>query len=102
MALIDDVKNKCYITAADDLTTNRIERILADAKIKIARLIGVSDGFTFENAGEERELLLNYVWYAWNDAENEFKNNYIDDIQALRFKHEVEQYKAADEVASND
>lgn len=92
MELLEAVKDKCYITTDDLKTLQRLTRIVEDSTIKIARLIGVADDFDFSAAGEERELLLNYCWYAWNDCENEFKDNYLDDILAIRQKYEVLYY----------
>lgn len=99
MSLINDAKLKCYITSEESAEINRLQRIVDDAEIKIARLIGVDDGFDFEDPSTARELLLNYIWYAWNDSENEFKTNYIDDIMAERRLHEVERY--AEKEANN-
>lgn len=97
MELLTIAKSKCYITTDEAEVMNRLQRIVDDAQVKISRLIGAKN-IDFTQAGEERELFLNYVWYAWNDAENEFKTNYLDDILALRLKYEVEQYADEEEV----
>lgn len=92
--LITKVKRKCYITDTNETTTNRLNDIITDSLTKVKRMIGVSADFDFEAEGNEEELELfkNYCWYAWNDSSNEFKDNYLDDINSLHHKHEVEQY----------
>lgn len=93
-ALIDKVKRKCYITDSSQLTTEKLHDILNSALPKIKRLIGVSNDFDFEAEGNEEELalLMNYCWYDWNDATNEFNENYLEDINSLHHKHEVLNY----------
>lgn len=92
--LIEEVKIKCYITDTNEQTTTRLKNIIKSASPKVKRMIGVSNEFDFEEEGneEELELFVNYCWYAWNDSTNEFKDNYLDDINSLHHKHEVEQY----------
>ena len=92
--LISKVKRKCYITDTNETTINRLNDIITDSLSKVKRMIGVSTNFDFEAEGNEEELELfkNYCWYAWNDSSNEFKNNYMDDINSLHQKHEVKQY----------
>ena len=93
-SLIDKVKLKCYITDTNITTNTRLEDLITDSLTKVKRMIGVSANFDFELKGNEEELELfkNYCWYAWNDSSNEFKDNYLDDINSIRHKHEVEQY----------
>lgn len=97
--LLNEVKTRCYITDPNEFTTNRLNRIITNSIPKIRRMIGVDDSFDFENAdnSEELELLLNYCWYAWNDATHEFKDNYLDDINSLHHKHMVEQNDTEEE-----
>lgn len=93
-SLIDEVKRKCYITDTSEITTNRVKDIIKEALPSVKRMIGVSADFDFEKEGNEEELKLfkNYCWYDWNDSINEFKDNYLDDINSLHHKHEVTQY----------
>ena len=92
--LINEVKRKCYITDTNELTLSRLNDIIKDSLTKVKRMIGVSTDFDFTEEGNEEELELfkNYCWYAWNDSINEFKDNYLDDINSIHHKHEVEQY----------
>lgn len=98
--LLEKVKRKCYITDTSEITTLRLEDIITNANTKLKRLIGVSDDFDFEAKGNEEELdlFLNYCWYDWNDASNEFKNNYLGDIISIRQKYEVVQYNDSEEA----
>ena len=93
--LINEVKIKCYITDTSEQTLNRLTNILKDGLPTVKRMIGVSNDFDFEAEGNEEELKLfkNYCWYDWNDCSNEFKTNYLDDINSIRHKHEVLQYE---------
>jgi len=97
--LLEKVKRKCYITDTSEFTNLRLTDITSGALTSIKRLIGVSSVFDFEEEGNEEELnlLLNYCWYDWNDASNEFKNNYLDDINSIRHKHEVLQHESEEE-----
>lgn len=92
--LLSKVKRKCYITDTNELTTQRLTDIITSSLTKVKRMIGVNAEFDFEMVGneEELELFLNYCWYVWNDSTNEFKDNYLDDINSLHHKHEVTQY----------
>ena len=97
--LLERVKRKCYITDTNELTNLRLTDIVNNANTKIKRLIGVSDDFNFEEVGNEEELdlFLNYCWYDWNDSSNEFTTNYLNDINSIRHKFEVEQYDSEEE-----
>ena len=92
--LISKVKRKCYITDTNTTTINRLNDMITISLPKVKRMIGVSADFDFgiEGNEEELDLFLNYCWYAWNDSSNEFKDNYLDDINSLHRKHEVDQY----------
>lgn len=96
--LINEVKIKCYITDMSEQTTNRITNIIKYALPTVKRMIGVCPDFDFEAEGNEEELklLVNYCWYDWNDCGNEFKTNYLDDINSIRHKHEVLRYAEAE------
>lgn len=99
ITLLERVKRKCYITDTNEVTISRLNDIITNGLTKIKRLIGVSNDFDFEAKGNEEELdlFLNYCWYDWNDASNEFKTNYLGDINSIRQKHEVEQYASEEE-----
>lgn len=96
--LLDLVKRKCYQVTDNDSDENilRLKDIILDAEIKVKNMIGIDDNFyklhkktLFTEPGEERDLLLNYCFYAWNDKTEYFKHNYLDDILSLRSKYEI-------------
>lgn len=93
--LLNEIKIKCYITDTSDITVQRLTNIVKEALPTVKRMLGVSPDFDFEAEGNEEELKLlkNYCWYDWNDCANEFKINYLDDINSLRHKYEVKQYE---------
>lgn len=93
--LIEEVKRKCYITDTNESTINRLRDVVKEAIPTVKRMLGLENvDFNFEAEGNEEELKLfkNYCWYDWNDSINEFKDNYLDDINSLHHKHEVKQY----------
>lgn len=87
--LIDKVKKKCYITDISKEITDRLTDIIDDGIIKISDKIGIVGDFDFSKPSKERDLLLNYCFYAWNDSANEFDINYLNDIMQIRQKYEV-------------
>lgn len=97
--LFQIAKSKCYLT--DDLSPEektRLQYIVEDAIVKIAHYIGVPSDFDFTQPGFARELFKNYVWYAWNDCEEEFASNYQNDIYiAQNYYSSDESESAADE-----
>jgi len=94
--LISLVKSKCYQVSDDDSEENisRLEIIMEDAEIKVKSMLGITDkNFDFAKPGKERDLFLNYCFYAWNDKTEFFKNNYLDDIMSIRAEYEVKYRK---------
>ena len=55
---------------------------------------------TIRKPGQENLLYVNYCYYAWNDAEDDFFANYFDDIMQARRKWEVIQYAEEKEGAA--
>ena len=99
--LFDLIKRKCYqiTTSDDDDTAKRLKDTILDAIPKLTRIIGVpkDEKIDFKIPGEERDLLKNYCFYAWNDKEAQFKDNYLDDIMVIRSKYEVKSFVGEDE-----
>ena len=96
-ALFNLVKRKCYQTTDDNTNDNiqRLSDIMLDAEVKIKNLIGVNEKETidFSKPSLERDLFLNYCFYAWNDKIEFFKDNYLSDILDCRAKREVSSNK---------
>lgn len=97
--MLEKVKRKCYITDNSDKTIDRLKDVIESALPRIKRMLGVSGEFDFEEEGNEEEyaLFLNFCWYAWNDSDHEFNDSYLEDINSLRHKHEVDQYDSEEE-----
>lgn len=87
--LIDKVKNKCYITDSSEETEARLTDIVDDAIVSLTHQLGLASDFDFSAPSQERALLLNYCFYTWNDAQDEFTANYLSDILQIRHKNEV-------------
>ncbi|MFR1851190.1 MAG: hypothetical protein ACLTK6_15680 [Clostridium perfringens] len=87
MDLLQRLKEKLNITWAEEETENRLQIILEDAKLTLNYKLGAEIDYS---SGMERSLLLNYCMYAWNNCENEFDDNYFNNIMQLRQKYEVQ------------
>lgn len=93
--LTAQVKRKLNITWSDDDTDARVEDIISSAKPIIRHKLGITDEeFDFGTAGLENTLLLSYCLYEWNNAVNEWDNNYANEILQARAKYEVAHYTA--------
>lgn len=98
--LIQKAKQKCYIERTEDgELLDRLTMLLEDAQVKVAHVIGVSEDFDFAKPGLARELFLNYIWYAWNDAQDEFEHNYLSDIMTAQAYYGIKTGEAADHEA---
>ena len=95
--LIDKVKKKCYITDISDDMIDRLKDIVDDAIIKISKKLGIVGDFDFSKPSQERDLFLNYCFYAWNDSSDEFDQNYLNDIMQIRNYYEVKQNAETEE-----
>ena len=90
--LVGQVKDKCKITWSDDATERVVRDELIPSACSIIRFkIGIPDDidFDFSAAGIEHRLLINYCFYAWHDADDDFERNYAADIAHARRLWEV-------------
>ncbi len=89
--LIRAVKLKCYISIYEDDSEmqERLLNLMSDAQTEVSHLIGLPCNFDFSAAGPARALFLNYMWYSFNDAQNEFESNYLSDIIKCRDYYSV-------------
>lgn len=93
--LMGQVRRKLNITWDDDDTTARVEEIIDSAIPSLIHKLGIVDPeFDFSTPGMENNLFKSYCLYAWNHCENEFDDNYANDIAQVRAKHEVSGYLA--------
>lgn len=91
--LLEQVKQKCNITWHDEDTEKRITKIVNSAIPTLKHKLGISQNdFDFSEDGMENTLFLNYCFYEWNHALNEFDDNYSNDIAQIRAKYEVQYY----------
>jgi hypothetical protein len=91
--LLAQVRRKLNITWEDTDTDNRVYDIMKQARAKIIDVVGINDPeFDFVGDGTENTLYLAYCLYLFNHCENEFDNNYREDIMQARARHEVRQY----------
>lgn len=94
-ALFEQVKRKLNITWEDEVTTARIEEIIASAIPDLSDKLGIASAdFDFSVAGAENTLFLNYCLYEWNHALAEFDLNYERMIAQVRTKNDVAYYVA--------
>ncbi len=96
--LLELAKRKLNITWDDADTDARLEEIIADGQVELTDKIGIrtKDGceFDFTLPGQERKLLLAYCLYGWNNALDDFDENYASDILQARERWEVTAYGA--------
>lgn len=90
--MLQHLKDKLAITWDDEDTNRRLNNILNSAKTTLKYKLGLPNGFTWSDDTMEGNLLLNYCFYEWNDAIDEFDNNYANDILQIRMKYEVASY----------
>lgn len=100
-SLRSQVMRKLRITWDDPDTEARVTDHMASADAVLRAKIGIPDAsFDFGDPGVENLLYLNYCYYAWNDAEDDFFANYEHDIAQARRKWEVIQFAAEKEGSS--
>lgn len=91
--LLAQVRRKLNITWEDTDTDNRVCDIINQARAVMLDKLGITDtAFDFSSAGIENMLFLAYCLYLYNHCENEFDDNYRENILQARAKNEVVQY----------
>lgn len=92
--ITDLVKRKLDITWNDDVTDARVADIIAVGEPTMRHKLGLPEGYDFTAPGQERNLLLAWCLYEWNQSGNEFDGNYINDILQVRQKWAVKEAAA--------
>lgn len=90
--IVGQVKAKCRITWVDSGTESIVAEGIVPSALSVIRfMVGIPDSvdFDFSEPGIEHALLLNYCYYAWHDAEDDFGKNYAADLAFARRKWEV-------------
>ena len=90
--MLQALKDKLAITWSDNDTDRKLNSILNTAKSTLAFKLGLPNNFTWVANTQEYNLMLNYCFYEWNDAVDEFDDNYANDILQIRMKYEVDDY----------
>lgn len=85
-ALIETLKTYLDITWNDPHTNAKLEGILARAQKKICAYAG-SDDLDFADGSTEQQLLLDLCRYVYNNASEDFEQNYRADLLMLRAKY---------------
>lgn len=88
-SLLQALKDKLCITWDDSNIDRKVSDILDRGISAIIFKLGLPDNFSFDINCPETNLLLNYCFYEYNDAIDEFDYNYRSDILQLRAKNEV-------------
>ena len=101
MALIDTVKNYLDITWDDAHTNTKISGILARAQAKICAYAGADD-ISFDDGSTEQQLLLDLCRYVYNNASEDFEQNYKPDLLMLRAKYATLEESDQDEQEVTD
>jgi len=95
VALIDDVKTYLGITWSDPHTDSNVAGILARAQSKICDYAGTT--LDFETESSEKQLLLDLCRYIYNNASEDFEDNYKHELVMLRANHLTEAEADIDE-----
>lgn len=90
--LVEQVKDKCRITWQDEATDRAIKEEIIPSALSVVRFkVGIPDNvdFDFSAPGLEHRIFLNYCYYAWHDAEDDFAANFEADLAHARRIWEV-------------
>lgn len=96
-SLLEILKTYLDITWQDEHTDAKLSGILARAQTKCRAYAGVDD-LAFPDGSEEQQLLLDMCRYVWNNASEDFEDNYLPDLLMLRAKHRTEAMADAGET----
>ena len=101
--LFSQVQRKLNITWEDEVTTARINEIIASAIPDLKHKLGIVDAdFDFSVAGIENTLFLNYCLYEWNHSLADFDINYERVIAQVRAKNDVAYFVAKGDLDAKD
>ena len=78
--MLDEVKDKLNVTWDDE--DSKIQKIIDNGKKRIEELTGTELDFT--TAGLQKDLLLNYCRYDYNNANEFFEENFQKEINRLQ------------------
>lgn len=93
--MLQDIKDYLRITWPDE--DEKLTSMIARGKTVINNIVGLS--LTYENASEEKILLLDYCRYAYNNATEYFEENYKPELLRLQLTKAADDYAASLEVS---
>ena len=102
--LIEVLKTYLDITWNDAHTNAKLEGILARAQAKLCAYAG-DDTVSFADGTAEQQLLLDLCRYIYNNASEDFEQNYRADLLMLRAKYattEDPEQEVTDDETSED
>ena len=112
MQTLDDVKNYLNITWSDDMTDKKVRSAAIRAQSAVGGLIGKPKAVFFSEkaeeesdsdiVGEEEQLFLDCCRYMYNDAYEDFRPNFSEDIRSLRAANVVSGKEAAANAGESD
>lgn len=91
---LETVKNYLNITWTDTATDTKVTGEINRAESYLNSVRGKAIDFDDETT-DKAQLLLDCVRYIHNDAFEDFKNNFREDLDQLRRERQVEDYAAA-------
>lgn len=101
MALLDDVKLYLDITWSDPHTDSKVTGIVSRAQSRLAGYAGCNaDELHLDEESDEKQLFLDLCRYIYNNASEDFEDNYCADLIMLRAKHRTE--AMTDEIEETD
>ena len=101
MELFEELKIYLDITWDDPHTNEKLTGILARAQDKLRAYTGNPE-LAFDEGTAERQLLLDLCRYIWNNASEDFEDNYRADLIMLRAAHQVSTEVSGDEGEETD
>ena len=91
--LLDELKLVLDVTWEDTDTDQKLAGILARAKAQMDEYAGAQLTYTTEST--EKQLLFDLCRYIWNNAAEEFEQNFRSKLIALNAKYAVEAMNSA-------
>lgn len=91
MALLDDVKEYLDITWSDPHTDSKVTGIVSRAQSRLAGYAGCNaEELDLSEESNEKQLFLDLCRYIYNNASEDFEENYRADLIMLRAKYKTE------------
>ncbi len=88
--LLDDVKNYLNITWDDEATDRKLAGLIASGAAYLDGLLGEAADYIAD--GEPRTLLMEYIRYARDSAQDVFENNYQSRLLGMQHERAVSRY----------